>query len=216
MADKHVRFLDEDNTVFSPPPLTPASPCSPASSDGLVTPPSLPHEMSLPFIRTQIHPLLAFWPSGNMSEPPLIWIITLHPLKAIDTLTRSRLIQYSPIRFEPATYPPQPHLALQCDGLPWRVHITASNIHTGVTIGDLLEGFYAHLRTSVPQKQFLSLSLNERKRVSIKFENRYRRHPDRHIEKLKGLKMVDLVRGVKWLGLSVTKPGPDVFTVNLE
>jgi hypothetical protein len=107
-------------------------------------------------------------------------------------------------------------LTLQCNGVPRPVHITASNIHVGVTIGDLLESYYAHLRTGVSQKQFFSFSLDKRKRVTIKFEKRCNRYLDRHTEKSKGLKIVDVVQGIRWLGLTATKVGPNAFMVNLK
>jgi hypothetical protein len=88
-------------------------------------------------------------------------------------------------------------------------------MQVGVTVRDVLEGFYAHLRTLVSQKQFKTLSIDNQKRVTINFENWYRRHPDRHTEKSKGLKLVDLVQGMNWLGLTATKLGPDIFLVNL-
>jgi hypothetical protein len=106
-------------------------------------------------------------------------------------------------------------LTLHCTGLPRPIHIPASNEDVGVTVRDLLQDLYAHLRTGISQKQFLALSIDQRQRVSTNYENRYRRHPDRLTEKSKGLKFVDRVHGMRWLGLTATQLGPDVFMVNL-
>jgi hypothetical protein len=164
-----------------------------------------PH-LSLP----RIHPSLGFPHKGHSTQPSLLWDITLHPSTARGT--QSRLLPYLHTLSESATSPPQPHLTLQCVGLPL-CRISASSMHIGVTVRDLLEAFYVHLRVTVSQEQFLSLSTNDRRRVTVNFENRTRRHPEHYVERLKGLKLVDLVQGVQWLGLTAT--GPDILTVNL-
>ena len=219
MPAKQVRFMD-DNFVYPPSPSTPSSSysMSPASSAGVLTPPSLHYTSPLPFIAVEINPILGCSPHGYTALPALSYDLTLPPSSAT-TLSRQALPSH--ILSESATVPPQPHLTLLCSThLPWPIVITASHPQVGVTVGDVLHGLHGYLRLAVSEAEYRSLpSPDAQAQVTLSFQARYKRIPDRdgyEWEKSKGVKRIDFLMGrVRWTGLSSSKAGPDVWVLNV-
>jgi hypothetical protein len=230
MPGKHVHFASA-NQFYSPAPSTPSPTFSQSSlpdSNGPLTPPPIKHVGS-PYSCTPLPPTDApHYPRGSVAMNPLlapgptiVYDLTLDPL-SITSLTGQRLS--SRALAEPATHPPLHALTLTCRALPWAIPVaSASNKPDSfVSVADVLHALSRALRQPISPTEYAQLlSPTEQRRVNEAFERRYRRlasdPPAYQVEKLKGVKRVDFLMGkTRFLGLSWTSTGPDVWELNVS
>ncbi|KAF5378735.1 hypothetical protein D9615_006872 [Tricholomella constricta] len=224
MPGKHVRF-SRVATVHSPPtPSLSFSNVSSASSAAPLTPPSYigslpgpsPYVVSFPtgsqttsMKPVRIHALLQ-----SSSSPALDFDLTLPP----STITsRHQGISLRALS-EPATNPPVSVITIIVPHLPWSITVRPSH-GTHVTVSDVLEEIYRKLRTNISSQEFHALpSEKDRQRVTAAYEQRYRRirsSREYEDEKRRGVRRVDfLMRHTRFMGLSSTSRGPDVWVLN--
>jgi hypothetical protein len=118
---------------------------------------------------------------------------------------------------EPATNPPTPYLQVRCATLPWAIEIVCKTT-TFVTILDILAQLYTSLRLTVSEKEFNMESLESQREISAAFRQRVTRDPwTAAVEEKKGLKRIDFLKGHnRFMGLSSTKLGPDMWALNVR
>jgi len=109
-------------------------------------------------------------------------------------------------------------MTLVIEHFPWRLVIPPTKHY--VSVRDLLEALYCFLRHPVLPSEYNSLPSQALKdAVSIAFHNRIRGAPSKEAadeQYQKGVKRVDFLRGrTRFMGLSSTKVGPDVWLLNL-
>jgi hypothetical protein len=109
-------------------------------------------------------------------------------------------------------------MTLVIDQFPWR--LTIPPMKHSISIRDLLEALYCFLRHPVLPSEYNTLPTQALKdEVSIAFHNRCGRAPSKEAadeQYQKGVKRVDFLRGrTRFMGLSSTKVGPDVWILNL-
>ncbi|KAH7920074.1 hypothetical protein BV22DRAFT_1021899 [Leucogyrophana mollusca] len=217
MPGKHVRF-NEENIFYSPAPATPSpshSDCSLPSSSGPRTPPQKVYS-PLPTGPVVIHPLLAFDPR----IPPINYDVSFPPNTLSPNIRSSPSALPPHVLAEPATNPPMATLTLINDVLPWTLTVQA-NSSSYVAVIDVLDAVYRFLRLTVSKPEYKALPSQEAKDlVSVAFSKRCHRAPTAETyedEKQKGVKRVDFLVGHhKFMGLSSTKRGPDVWVLNLS
>ncbi|KAH7887214.1 hypothetical protein F5I97DRAFT_1119575 [Phlebopus sp. FC_14] len=218
MPGKHVRF-DDEVVFFSPQPPTPSptlTESSLPSSAGPYTPPQqyLPPPPPLPIGPVAIHPLLAFHPY----VAPTLYDVTLPPHTLAANARSSPTTLPPHILDEPATQPSMNTLTLISDMLPWRLTIHPSRHY--VSVLDVFHALYPFLRQPVSAAEFKTLPSQEaRDEVALAFHTRCRRsvsHEGYEEQKAKGVKRVDFLMGRnRFMGLSSTKIGPDVWVLNV-
>ncbi|KAH7908536.1 hypothetical protein BJ138DRAFT_1174138 [Hygrophoropsis aurantiaca] len=227
MPGKHVRFADE-NTFYSPAPSTPSpshSISSLPSSSGPLTPPQ--NEFKL-----------LYSPSKIPASPLPSGFVAIHPLLAFDPFVQPtpyilaqppHTIKYTSALAESATTPPLPRLTLLSPALPWALVIDANTDADGkvgakgmgfVTVWQVLEALYRFLRRPVTTAEYASLPSDvARAHVGEAFHARWssvRGKDESREEYSKGVKRVDfLMEKLRFMGLSCTKQGPDVWTLNV-
>lgn len=214
---KQVRFND-DNIFYSPkssPSLSDSSLPSSGDSSGPDTPPQNKYALlPLPNGPVAIHPLLAFHPY----VPPIIYDASLPPLTLAPNIHASPLSLPARVLDEAATQPSMRTMTLLIEQFPWRLVIPPTKHF--VSVRDLVEALYCFLRHPVLPSEYNTLPTQAlRDEVSIAFHNRCRRAPTKEAadeQYQKGVKRVDFLRGrTRFMGLSSTKVGPDVWILNL-
>ena len=218
---KQVRFNDEN--IFYPPGSSTPSPTfsqsslpSSGDSSGPCTPPQNNYpSLSLPDGPVAIHPLLAFHPF----VPPIIHDASLPPHTLAPNMRASPRSLPASVLEEPATQPSMHTMTLVIDQFPWRLTIPPTKHY--VSVRDLLEALYCFLRHPVLPSEYNTLPTQALKdEVSIAFHNRCGRAPSKEAadeQYHKGVKRVDFLRGrTRFMGLSSTKVGPDVWILNLQ
>ncbi|KAF9218687.1 hypothetical protein BS17DRAFT_519974 [Gyrodon lividus] len=216
MPGKHVRFND-DNIFYSPKSVSSPtlSDSSLPSSTGPRTPPQNTYlPLTLPTGPVAIHPLLAFHPC----VAPVIYDTSLPPHTLAPNVHASPHNLPASVVDEPATQPSMHTITLVNDRLPWRLTIPPSKHF--VSVRDLLEALYCFLRHPVLASEYNTLPTQQIKdEVAIAFHARCGRAPSKEAaaeQYHKGLKRVDFLRGRnRFMGLSSTKLGPDVWVLNL-
>ncbi|RDB26939.1 hypothetical protein Hypma_005123 [Hypsizygus marmoreus] len=224
MPGKHVRF-SRTLMVHSPPtPALSLSSLSPASSAAPLTPPSYsnglpgpsPYVVSFPEQRKPLHSNAARLHSLLQSShsPTLTYDLTLPP----STISSQHRGISQRVLTEPATKPPLPVVLIIVPHLPWTITVAAS-YGAYVTVLDVLDGIYRSLRSNVTSQEFHALpSEKEMRRVSAAYEHRYRRirgSREYEDEKRRGVRRVDFLMGcTRFMGLSTTSRGPDVWVLN--
>jgi len=224
MPSKHVRF-SRTTTVHSLPSPSPAFSVSTLpSSAGPLTPPSAPTMLPGPTPYTISLPagpapkyLGSMRPHALLALPPSInYDVGNHPSTAS--------VQHLPLSMrslsEPATRPPLPSLTIVMSRLPWSVYVTPSH-GTFVSVSDVLSAIYRTLRVQITQSEFHSLpSPTDARRVSQTYEQRYKRLRGTVAyaeEKRGGVRRIDFLMGcTRFIGLSMTRQGPDVWCLNVS
>jgi hypothetical protein len=160
----------------------------------------------------EINPLLGYHPHS----PKLIFDLSI-PWEAITTNTSPPVRLSKPAFYEPATNPPTPYLQLKCSNLPWTLDIVAKSTYF-VTIFDVLAQLYTLLRCTVSEKEFNIESLESQREITAAFFKRVNRDPwTSVVEEKKGLKRIDFLKGHnRFMGLSSTKLGPDMWALNVR
>jgi len=212
-------------TVHSPPtPALSFSSFSPASSAAPLTPLSYssalpgpsPYVVSFPtnsqatyMTPVRMHALLQ-----SSSSPALNFDVTQPP----STITSHHKGISLRALSEPATKPPLTAITIVVPHLPWSITVHPSH-GTYVTVTDVLEGIYRKLRTNISAQEFHALpSEKDMRRVTVAYEQRYRRvrgSREYEDEKRSGVRRVDFLMGhTRFMGLSSTSSGPDVWFLN--
>ena len=213
---KHVRF-DKDNIFYSPkstpsPTLTDSSLPSSGESAGPHTPPQ--NNFALPDGPVAIHPLLAYHPHF----PPIVYEVFSPPHTLAPSMHASPLSLPAAVLEESATQPGMHTMTLLIEQFPWRLVIPPTKHY--VSVRDLIEALYCFLRHPVLQSEYNTLPTQALKdEVSLAFHSRCGRAPSKEAAEeqyQKGVKRVDFLRGrTRFMGLSSTKVGPDVWILNL-
>lgn len=167
--------------------------------------------MQNPIPPMQIHFLLAYAP---YTEPALHWDMTLPPA--------SIEYQFSSHAFsEPATSPPMSSLIIYHSSLKYEIEVVPPQASSGavVTVSDVLTKLYRELRLSIHPIEYADLKDEEiRKQVDNAYYARCSRIHDRGErlqEQQKGIKKIDFLMGsTRFLGLSGTMTGPDIWELN--
>jgi len=212
---RRVRF-NEDNIFYSPSPsLSESSLPSSGESSGPQTPPQNNYA-SLPFPDgpVAIHPLLAFHPY----VPPIIYYVSLPPNTLAPNVHASPRSLTTKVLEEPVTQPGMHTMTLAINHFPWQ--LTTQPTKRYVSVRDLLEALYCFLRHPVLPSEYNMLPTQALKdEVSTAFHNRCGSAPSKEAcdeQYQKGVKRVDFLRGrTRFMGLSSTKAGPNVWTLNL-
>ncbi|KAI9458763.1 hypothetical protein HD554DRAFT_2139124 [Boletus coccyginus] len=214
-STKQVRF-NEDNLFYSPSPsLSESSLPSSGESSGPRTPPQNNYALlPLPNGPVAIHPLLAFHPY----VPSIIYNVSLLPNTLAPNVHASPQSLTTRVLDEPATQPAMHTMTLVINQLPWR--LTTKPTKHYVSVRDLLEALYCFLRHPVLPSEYNMLPMQALKdEVSTAFHNRCGSAPSTAAadeQYKKGVKRVDFLRGrTRFMGLSSTKVGPNVWTLNL-
>jgi hypothetical protein len=211
---KHVRFDLNDSPPRCSTPSLSWSPSSSPTSPGPLTPPPLKYGPSpLPPVPVVINPVLGLNMDyrGYNAPPVMTWNLTEGEDTIVHTGTpkplRSRTLD------EPATHPPLPRLVIMHPHLPWPIPVQPSRC-AYVTVYDVLHTLYRSLRSTVSAQEFRSNP--DSKRVTLAFQRRCANSSRRSSEEReKGVKRVDfLLERTRWVGLSSTKGGPDVWVLN--
>jgi len=168
----------------------------------------------VPFGPVAIHPLLAFHPY----VPPIIYNTSLPPHTLAPNMRASPHVSLSAtVLEEPATQPSIHTITLVIDKFPWRLTVQPTKHY--VSVRDLLEALYCFLRHPVLPSEYNTLPTQTLKdEVSTAFRNRCGSAPSKEAREQyqKGVTRVDFLRGrTRFMGLSGTKVGPDVWTLNL-
>ncbi|KAF8959348.1 hypothetical protein BDZ97DRAFT_1400172 [Flammula alnicola] len=158
----------------------------------------------------QIHFLLAFTP---YLEPAFHYDLSRPPTNA----------DYPAHAFsEPATSPPMPSLTITSPFLKFNIEVTPSSPTHGayVTVTDVLLTLYRELRLAIHPIEYAELSDGEIKQgVDAAYYvrcGRIRDPDERAREEKKGIKKIDLLMGnTRFMGLSGTLSGPDVWELNV-
>ncbi|PPQ70381.1 hypothetical protein CVT26_013847 [Gymnopilus dilepis] len=236
---KRVHFAST-NTIYEPdsetssPSLTVSSLPSSASPDLLTPPPEeeddyeprvyprTPYSKQLelhqdivipqPVDQMQIHFILAFAP---YTDPAIYYDLSLPPT-SIDH-------NYPVQAFsEPATSPPMPSLFISHPSLKFHIEVLPSTPIAGayVSVSDVLAKLYRELRLSIHPMEYAELPDGEiRQSVDAAYYSRcgrIRDIEDRMQEERKGIKKIDLLMGnTRFMGLSGTLSGPDIWELNV-
>jgi hypothetical protein len=215
MSAKRVTF-STTNTVYSPMPPTPSptfSDSSLPSTGGPRTPPS-PRTplLPLPSGRVEIHRSLGFHPQS----PKLLFDLSVS-WEAVTTNSSPPVCLSKAALLEPATNPPIPYLQISCANLPWTLDVVCKTTNF-VTILDVLAQLYTLLRLRVSEKEFKMESFESQRDISAAFHQRVKRGRwTAAVEEQKGLKRIDFLKGRnRFMGLSSTKLGPDMWALNVR
>ena len=219
VTKKQVRF-NEDNIFYSPkstssPALSESSLPSSGDSSGPCTPPQNNYaQLPLPNGLVAIHPLLAFHPY----VPPIVYDASQPPHTLAPNTHASPLSLPARAFDEPATQPSMHTMTLLIEQFPWRLVVPPTKHY--VSVRDLVEALYCFLRHPVLPSEYSALPTQKLKdEVSIAFHNRCGRAPSKEAadeQYQKGVKRMDFLRGrTRFMGLSSTKVGPDVWILNL-
>ncbi|KAI0261859.1 hypothetical protein BC834DRAFT_845361 [Gloeopeniophorella convolvens] len=217
---RHARFNDdpvaEVRSFVSPASST----SSLAPSPGPSTPPPLPevafaspshsspHLPSSPYLSPP-HPRV-YTPSPISQAHALPYIppapltpgVYLHPALVAPTLqydmryppTQSNLRLSPAILATPASNPPLPSLALRVGGLPWVFNVspdpTISPGNSVVTVLDVLNAIYLHLRTAVKADEYNTMDRQRKADIYAAFERRVGSDP---VQRGKGLRRIDFL-----------------------
>ncbi|KAJ7293885.1 hypothetical protein C8J57DRAFT_1270279 [Mycena rebaudengoi] len=210
MPGKHVHFSTDVNFPSTPSPTYSSS--SLPSSYGPWTPPAftpyLPTNGGIP----AMHPVLC-----PASTPHLVFDVTL----PAENVKPNPSYPLSPnILLADATSPPLPSIVLTLPQLPrWPIIIKPSE-GKSVRVMDVIHGIYTSLRLGAAAADFQALPPHIQSLVTGAFVRRYTRMPDgtsAKLEKSKGLKRVDFLgAGVKFVGLSKSMEGPNVWQLHLS
>jgi hypothetical protein len=160
----------------------------------------------------EINPSLGFHPHS----PKLLYDLSLS-WQAATTNTSPRVSLSKAALLEPATNPPTPYLQIKCANLPWTLDIVCKTSHY-VTILDVLAQLYSFLRLTVSAKEFYCETSESQRDVTMAFHQRVSRDPwTATVEEQKGLKRIDFLKGYnRFMGLSSTKLGPDMWALNVR
>jgi hypothetical protein len=160
----------------------------------------------------EINRSLGFHPHS----PKLLDDLSL-PWEAVTTNTSPPVSLSKAALLEPATNPPTPYLQIKCANLPWTLEIVCKTSHY-VTIFDVLAQLYNFLRLTVSAKEFKCETFESQRDISAAFRQRVSRDPwTAAVEEQKGLKRIDFLKGRnRFMGLSSTKLGPDMWALNVR
>ncbi|KAJ7610507.1 hypothetical protein FB45DRAFT_844627 [Roridomyces roridus] len=214
MPGKHVRFSTQ-NTYHSS-DNSPSRTFTPPSNAFTNLPTSAPHAPRRSYTDPSAGKACAHNLLAQRSTPLLSYDLTLHP----SSVTTHYHGLSSASMSEPAVYPPQPTLTIQCSHLPclgpeiqqWSFTVPASN-RRYVTVADVLSSLYHGLRTHITPAEFQALSTPKlMRRVGSAYAARYRRlegHRGYAHEKASGVRRVDYLMGCnEFRGLTSTStPG---------
>ncbi|TFK39188.1 hypothetical protein BDQ12DRAFT_682318 [Crucibulum laeve] len=230
--DRRVHFAST-SLAYSPIPATPSPTLSnsslPSTSESeLSTPPPQINYHPSPYPRSQlliradspsnvepkdmhIHAHLAYHPDF---PPQLAYDVSLHPTTCYGQMPPQALD-------EAATEPVLSSLIITSPCLPPGSEIFVNRTTLPyVTVRDVLHSLYRGLRPSVPAEEYNGLPAPQRRDISDAFYTRIGKftNPDEHREELsKGLKVVDyLGRSTRFMGLSGTVRGPDIWELNVS
>ena len=169
-----------------------------------------------------IHAMLASSAFRDYEASPFTWDLTVDPTSVRSRYT-SELQWAAPYALtEPATTPAMRAIMVRCLNIQLLVEIDipASN-GTFVTVHDVLHCIYRHLRTQITPEEYDNMTKKtdptQLEAVIQSYEARYRAivgdDAARQLEKLKGLKRIDLLaRCTRFTGLSPTDR-PDEFYI---
>lgn len=209
MPVRHVHFADHHEAFYYPPsPSDSDSDASLPSTPGPLTPPPLtPLGLGLPASLDDSTP-------GVVRINPILGFST-HPFISLDLRDHPSSTSLSPSEIaQPATKPSLSVMRIVSPYLPWQITIPASS-GTVVTVGDVLGGLCAALRFNVKEREFDDMpSYDYRRRTSKAYLARCARFVGVRAdeEKRQGVKRVDFLMGMnRWMGLSSTTLGPDVW-----
>jgi len=93
-----------------------------------------------------------------------------------------------------------------------------SETNNFVTVADVLAKLYGLLRLVISQNELNFQSQESQRDISAAFYQRVNRDPwTAAVEKKKGLKRIDFLKGhTRFMGLTSTKVGPDVWVLNVR
>ena len=171
--------------------------------------PFYPTQPVAPTVR--IASILAYSPKPAWSWDIGLPLSTAYPRPPADVLAA------------PATTPTLPTLSINCPMLPWTITVNAGADPNSrprgapaafVTIGDVLVAIHNNVRLAVVQAEFDTfLSPDQKYWVGVDFRIRCGGNQS---EYSKGLRRMDFLGGRrKFLGLSSSSRGPDMWTLNL-
>lgn len=152
------------------------------------TPSPIPQAHALPFIPpapltpgVYIHPALA--------APSLLYDMRSHPSHSNPRLSPAILTA-------PASSPPLPSLALRVGDLPWLFTVFPDARHSPgnafVSVQDVLQTIYIHLRTAVKGEEYEAMSKSRKGEIFRAFESRVGKDS---VQRGKGLRRVDFLGG---------------------
>ncbi|KDR84170.1 hypothetical protein GALMADRAFT_701626 [Galerina marginata CBS 339.88] len=235
---KRVHFAPT-NTIYSPGSATPSpsltvSSLPSSSSPDLPTPPPEEDEEYQPAVypRTpyskqldlypdfvvppksmQIHFLLAYTPYTE----PAVYYDLAHPLSSIDNHYPAQAFS------EPATSPPMPSLIITHPYFKYNIDVIPAIPVAGsyVSVSDVLQKLYREMRLAIHPIEYAELPDGEvRQNVDAAYYTRCGRIRDREErmqEERKGIKKIDLLMGnTRFMGLSGTLSGPDIWELNVS
>lgn len=213
MPGKHVTFA-ETNQVYSPPrtPSPSFSDSTSSSSSGPITPPS-PFSISAALPKGSVIPntLLAF----DRGIPAIKFDVSLQAPALINGPHPSLLSNAQ--LHDPAVFPPTSTLHI-VSALPWTLTVQAER-NPYVTVMDVLCTLYNILRIPASRAEYAKESAASQIAIATAFHARVERGPNpaaRAEQLSKGLRRVDFLQGqTRFLGLSSTKLGPNVWALNL-
>ncbi|TFK74849.1 hypothetical protein BDN72DRAFT_729439, partial [Pluteus cervinus] len=118
---------------------------------------------------------------------------------------------------EPATTPPLSQMAIRCQHLPWTIVVnpSSSKPHAFVTVADVLMGLHNNLRAQVKAQEYNMENTDRQQAIARAFDARHRKDSTQH-EYHRGVRRVDFLIGMnRFLGLSRTTDGPDVWKLHV-
>jgi len=167
----------------------------------------------------QIHFLLAYTP---YSEPALVWDLS-HPPPYSSIMDMHAPQIPTQALAEPATSPPLPSLFITHPSLKWNVEVLPQESIPGafVCVGDVVDTLYRELRHPIHPIEYAEVSEGEmRSAVDATYYQRCGRIANfeaRKMEEQKGIKRIDLLVGrTRFMGLSGTLSGPDIWELNIS
>lgn len=118
---------------------------------------------------------------------------------------------------DPATEPPLSSLSIILPNLPWPLDVRPSTATDAyVSVSDVFHALYSDLRLCAHPTEYSGLSEAEAREVDMAYFARCRRAgADEQRQLEKGIRKIDfLMEKMRFLGLSATLQGPDVWELN--
>ncbi|KAG6811513.1 hypothetical protein H0H92_007067 [Tricholoma furcatifolium] len=218
---KHVTFADL-NSSYSPLPSTPSPTFSTSSLPSLSDPPTPPmhptpmfHTRShpkgnpMPIDEMNIHFFLAFNPVKG-SAPALSYDITRPPTLLLGSQLRL------PEFHEAATEPPLSAFYITHPALLTPISVFAGDVGF-VTISDVFHAMYHAFLLPTTAEEYAAVPRHLVREVNAAYYERCERAHDVATQLKWGIKRIDLLGGRhRFLGLSGTLQGPDVWQLNVS
>lgn len=219
---KHTKSASPKTLWFADTGKHRSAPSTPATSPSLsdITLPGGPatphlHTVPLPDVdeEPRLHRALAYIPA---QRPLLSWDTAYPPHQvALSTHAHDTVLELRPMLCEPATNPSTETVTLvNPEVLPKYSIIIFARNEPYVTVFDVLNGLYGFLRMPLSRVEYGDLPIDCAATVATAFDKRiaaFDDEADRRIEKLKGLKRIDLVLGAErthFAGLSRHEGSP--------